>query len=279
VGRRASYRDRPLVAGIPDLESVSTGVFTEFLEEGSGHRERIDRLLELLGRLVDLDRVRAIAVVGCGPRPETVRILDELGYEVTAVEPVVGYVDEARAFLDGRGTVLVGSAEELPIEDGSQDVVFLESVLEHVDSPAKTLEEIYRVLAPGGIVFVVTTNRHRFSPSGACAEFNIRFYNWLPRLVKESYVYEQLHFRPELANYTPRPAVHWFTYGDLCALGRNAGFAQFYSHVDLLRPHDEAMEARPAKRWLLGRVQKSPWLRSLALSQVGGTVIMWKRDA
>lgn len=277
--REALYGDRPLIDGFPDLESLSADVFSESLSRDDGQRARLDHVLPLLGRLIDLDGVRTISVVGCGPRPETVLILDELGYAVTGVEPVAGYVERARAFLDGRGVVRHGSAEELPLEDDSQDVVFLESVLEHVDSPIKSLEEAHRVLAPGGIALVITTNRLRLAPSAACAEFNVRFYNWLPKLVKESYVYEQLHFRPDLANYTPRPAVHWFTYSELCALGRAAGFAQFYSHVDLLRPEDATIRTQRSKRWLLDRVQTRPWLRALALSQVGGTVIMWKRSA
>jgi SAM-dependent methyltransferase len=275
--RRALYRDRPLTAGFPDLESTSTAVFSESLARDTGQRARLQHVLPLLGRVVDLDRVRNIAVVGCGPRPETVRILDELGYAVTGVEPVPGYVDEARTFLSGQAAVRLGSAEQLPLEDASQDLIFLESVLEHVDSPIQSLQEAHRVLAPGGIAFVVTTNRLRFAPSGACAEFNVRFYNWLPRLVKESYVFEQLHFRPELANYTPRPAVHWFTYVELCALGRAAGFAQFYSHLDLLRAGDATVRARRVKTLLLRRIQASPWLRALALTQVGDVVVMWKR--
>jgi hypothetical protein len=72
--------------------------------------------------------------------------------------------------------------------------------------------------------------------------------------------------------------VHWFTYGHLCSLGRAAGFAQFYSHLDLLRPDDETMRPTQLKRLLLGRVQTSPWLRALALTQIGGVVVMWKRD-
>jgi len=277
--RGAMYRDRPLTRGFPDLESTSTDMFTESLGEDTGHAVRLDQLLGLLGRLVDLERARTIAVVGCGPRPETVRLLDERGYTVTGVEPVDGYVERALEFLGGQGAVRLGSAEQLPFDGASQDIVFLESVLEHVDSPIKSLSEVYRVLAPGGIALVVTTNRLRFSPSGACAEFNVRFYNWLPVLVKESYVFEQLHFRPELANYTPRPAVHWFTYADLCALGRAAGFAHFYSHVDLLRADDATIQPTRLKRRVLGWVQQKPWLRALALSQVGGVVIMWKRAA
>jgi ubiquinone/menaquinone biosynthesis C-methylase UbiE len=259
------------------VEATSTEIFTEDLSRDQEHDARLGHLLTLLGRLVDFDRVRSIAVIGCGPRPETVRILDALGYEVTGIEPVPGYVEKAGEFLGGRGTICLGSAEELPLQDGSQNVVLLESVLEHVDSPGKALSETYRVLEPGGIAVVVTTNRLRFSPSGECAEFNVRFYNWLPKLVKESFVFEQLHFRPELANYTPRPAVHWFSYGDLCDLGRLVGFAHFYSHVDLLRPDDGSIGSTRLKRRILTLVQEQPWLRALALTQVGGTVVMWKR--
>ena len=42
------------------------------------------------------------------------------------------------------------SAEELPFEDDSMDMVFSSHVLEHIPNQKKALEEIYRVLKPGG---------------------------------------------------------------------------------------------------------------------------------
>lgn len=42
------------------------------------------------------------------------------------------------------------SAEELPFEDDSMDMVFSSHVLEHIPNQQKALEEIYRVLKPGG---------------------------------------------------------------------------------------------------------------------------------
>jgi ubiquinone/menaquinone biosynthesis C-methylase UbiE len=42
------------------------------------------------------------------------------------------------------------SAEELPFEDSSIDMVFSSHVLEHIPNQQKALEEIYRVLKPGG---------------------------------------------------------------------------------------------------------------------------------
>jgi ubiquinone/menaquinone biosynthesis C-methylase UbiE len=268
------YSDRRLVDGYPDIESVSTEWFSNSLSRDTTQRVRVEKVLAYLERLIGVESGARLAVVGCGPHPEAVKILIERGFRAVGIEPVEGYVEAARDYLGDDADVRQGSAESLPLEDESQDVVFLESVLEHVDSPIVSLREAYRVLEPGGVAFVVTTNRLRFSPTGANGEFNVRFYNWLPALVKEGYVFLHLHRRPDLANYTPRPAVHWFTYQRLCELGRAAGFAQFYSHVDLVEPN---AAGRP-KRDLVRLVQRNAWVRALALTQVGGVVFMWKRS-
>lgn len=260
-----------------DLEGLATDWYTEALSHETGREARFERTLELLDRLIDLGTARRVTVVGCGPRPETVRLMSERGFEVVGVEPVAGLAENARAYLGGRGTVVAGTAEHLPLDDGSQDIVFLESVLEHVDSPSRSLGEAFRVLAPGGVAFVVTTNRLAFVPSGTCAEFNVRFFNWLPALVKESYVHRHLHHEPQLANYSPRPAVHWFTFRSLCELGREAGFAHFYSHLDLLERDDPSIRGNDFKQRLLSLIQSRPWLRAIALTQAGGVVIMRKR--
>jgi ubiquinone/menaquinone biosynthesis C-methylase UbiE len=278
--RRADlYHERRLTDGYPELESISTEWFSNSLDQQvAGERERVEKLLAYFDRLIGIERVRRIAIIGCGPRPEAIRILDELGYDVVGIEPVESYIDAAYEFLGKSEAVVEGSAEDLPLETESQDVVLLESVLEHVESPIQSLREAFRVLAPGGIALIITTNKLEVSLLGSNAEFHVRFYNWLPAAVKEGYVHQHLHYRPQLANYTPRPAVHWFTFSRLCELGRTAGFAQFYSHVDLLQPDDPLLSGGRAKRAALRLVRASPWLRALALSQVGGLVLMWKRS-
>jgi hypothetical protein len=113
------------------------------------------------------------------------------------------------------------------------------------------------------------------------AEFNVPFYPWLPGIVKESYVFRHLHYDPSLANYTERPAVHWFTFAELCRLGRAAGFFQFYSHLDLKTSEPSNFSGsdrtRRLKAKVLIHVQRNPWLRALALSQRGGMIFMVKR--
>jgi SAM-dependent methyltransferase len=247
------------VRGHPDLEKRSLRVYTASVEARPGEDARISQVLRDLEALLDLEALRATLVVGCGPAP------------------IPSFVDAARAFLGTPEAVLQGTAEALPVPDETVDLIFLESVLEHVDSPRRALEEAHRVLRPGGVVFITTTNRHALNPT--CAEFNVPFFGWLPRLVKESYVFFHLHYRPWLANYTERPAVHWFTFTDLCVLGRDAGFANFYSHLDLRfnAAKPGASAATRLRSLLLRGIQANPLLRTLALTQRGGVIFMTKR--
>ena len=49
---------------------------------------------------------------------------------------------------------VVASATELPFQNESFDLVWTITVLEHVNNPTKALEEIWRVLKPGGYIFL-----------------------------------------------------------------------------------------------------------------------------
>ena len=278
------YAERKLSQGYPDLERLAFEQFVATQSAKPDDTPRVERLVRLLGRLITLDGHQTVCVIGCGPVPQPIRILRGMGYTVTGVEPVPLFVQAAGEYLGDANAVLQGAAESIPLPTASQDLVFFDNVLEHVESPVLSLSEIFRVLKPGGITYLTTTNRHRVSFVGANFEYNVRFFNWFPRLLKESYIFRHLHYEPRIANYTERPAVHWFSFADLCAVGRLAGFAQFYSPFDLRTRRDAASVRNPIKRWLLGgwpleAVQRNPLLRTLALTQIGGEIIMLKRPA
>jgi len=278
AGDRASDDQRRRFAdGAPGLRQLALETFTRLYDARPDQTSHVDAVLHQLDPLIDLVTRKRIAIVGCGPRPEPLRILRERGFEVLGVEAVTDFLDAARRHLGEETAVLEGSAEEVPIPDESQDVLWLESVLEHVESVGKTLEEAYRVLAPGGVAYITTTNRLQLKQR----EFNVRFFQWLPDLLKESYIFQHLHHDPHLANETERPAVHWFTYSELCRLGREAGFFKFYSVVDVKTPQPENFAGSDATKQLkakaLGFAQMRPWLRALILTQRGGRIFMVKR--
>lgn len=269
--------ERRLGEGHPALAGTHLDAYLGNLEGRPDDSPRVDRLLTRLDRVVDLRPPKNVVVLGCGPRPQLIKILVARGHRVLGVEPVPSFVTAANEYLVHATEVRAGTAEALPVESSSQDLILCESVLEHVDSPRAALDEMYRALRPGGIAYVATTNRLRINLRGKNGEFNVPFFNWFPRLVRESYVFRHLHQRPDLANYSLRPAVHWFTFAQLCELGRESGFGQFYSLVDLLSVRDPAVSRGSRRRLLLGPIQRNPWLRALALTQVGHSIVMLKR--
>jgi len=269
------HDNRKLSFAYPDLERLANERFSHIPMGVEG----VEDTMLYLNRIVDLpDENKSVIVIGCGPQPYSLRRLLELGYDATGVEPVPGFVENAATFLGETGRVALGEAENLPYGDESVGVVLLESVLDHVDSPTKALDEAFRVLMPGGVLVVETTNRFRFHPLGVNGEYQIPFFNYFPKTLKEALVHHHLHYNPTLANYSTRPAVHWFSYADLCALGRQVGFYRFYPRFDGMRPTDPALAGARLRRLMLDKIQRSPIFRTLALLQFGGGIFMLKRE-
>jgi ubiquinone/menaquinone biosynthesis C-methylase UbiE len=275
------YKNRKLAQGYPGLERLAfekyIAILDELEKERSDERLLTEKLLEWLDRLVDLGELKNVLVLGCGPRPLPIKVLIQKNYDAVGVEPIPSFMNSARKYLGSPDRILEGSAEEIPLPSNSQDLVICESVLEHVDSPTKSFDEVFRILRPGGVAYIVTTNRYRISLKGDNGEYNVRYFNWLPDTIKESFVFHHLHYDPSLADYTLRPAVHWYSYADLCKLGRQAGFHQFYSILDLLELDDPSIAKSKVRRFLLNKLKFNPWLRALALTQIGTPMYMLKR--
>jgi SAM-dependent methyltransferase len=56
----------------------------------------------------------------------------------------------------GPGVAIVGDAQALGIGDATFDTVLCTEVLEHLTEPQKALDELYRVLCPGGTLLLTT---------------------------------------------------------------------------------------------------------------------------
>src|SRR5207237_2883312 len=85
---------------------------------------------------------------------------ERLGARVSAVEPSRRMREVAeREHAHPRVRYLTGSAEELPLPDGSQDAALLSNVIHHFEDRDRSAREIARVLRPGGVVIVRGTLR------------------------------------------------------------------------------------------------------------------------
>lgn len=101
------------------------------------------------------------------------------GWEVTGVEPSADGVKAAAA----KGlNVIQSPAEKLPFADQSFNLVHSNHVFEHLADPLSAAREAYRVLKPGGVVFIEVPNqfdniqffRYRLMGSVPVRERNIR---------------------------------------------------------------------------------------------------------
>lgn len=91
--------------------------------------------------------------VGCGVKPYY-PFFAERASEYVGVDVVENPAAELR-----------GSVEELPVPDGSFDLVLCTQVLEHCDDPAQAVRELRRVTAPGGRVLASTHGVQVYHPS------------------------------------------------------------------------------------------------------------------
>ncbi len=85
------------------------------------------------GRLID---------IGCGTKPYKTMM-------APVVESHTG-VDHDGCIHDHSAIDLVGSAYEIPCDDGQFDSALCTAVLEHLEEPELALRECFRVLKPGG---------------------------------------------------------------------------------------------------------------------------------
>jgi glycosyltransferase involved in cell wall biosynthesis/SAM-dependent methyltransferase len=84
------------------------------------------------------------------------------GYDVTGVEFSSSSVRAANARL-GANCVLQGTLDTVPLADASFDVAVLADVIEHTRDPLRELQRVWRLLGPGGALFIALPSLESWS--------------------------------------------------------------------------------------------------------------------
>ena len=89
--------------------------------------------------------------------------LCERGFRCAAADLSRGMVERGRDTVRARcgadaARFAVGDVAHLPFENGAFDVVVCAGVVEYLDEPQHAMQELYRVVRPGGYALVPTTN-------------------------------------------------------------------------------------------------------------------------
>lgn len=124
--------------------------------------------------------------LGCGPGTITLGLAEAvLPGRVTGIDASHTAIETAQRLAAGLERVNVtfrtGNAYELPFPDASFDLVFCHALLEHLARPAEALAEIHRVLRPGGIAALASTdwNQVLVAPGSPALGFALESYRIL----------------------------------------------------------------------------------------------------
>ena len=138
----------------------------EFFASAAGEWDRLRSELfgdtfYLWGVLGLIDPALVVGDLGCGTGQLT-EVVAPYVQKVVAVDSSVDMLDAARQRVGAAGNVDLrqGELESLPIVAGELDAAMLSLVLHYSPSPGRALEEVGRVLRPGGRVLVVDMLPH-----------------------------------------------------------------------------------------------------------------------
>ena len=159
--------------------------------------------LDYLERVIDYagHAGEAVLDVGCGLGNDTARFAAG-GARVTGIDIAPRAIELARANFAQRGLegrFLLMDGEAMSFADDSFDFVYCHTVLHFTPHPQRMIEEIHRVLKPGGTAVLMAVNRH----------------SWM-RLLHRLAKVEIDHLKA--------PVFHWLSRAELAAMA--APFAQ-----------------------------------------------------
>ncbi|WP_421874312.1 class I SAM-dependent methyltransferase [Mycolicibacterium wolinskyi] len=118
---------------------------------------------KLAARVADVSPADHVVDVGCGPGTAA-RVAARSGARVTGVDPSAAMLRVA-GFVTRKGDIAwrEGTAEDVPVEDGTATVVWALATVHHWQDVDKAVGEAHRVLSPGGRLIAI----ERQSPVGA----------------------------------------------------------------------------------------------------------------
>lgn len=145
--------------------------------------------------------------IGCGLAVELL-LLRKRGYNTIGLDPQQSFLLKGKK--GGNADDLIQAiGEQIPLRDGTFDLVLLFEVLEHVMKPALVLNEINRLLKPGGILFVTVPNRfYPFETHGIqfrgkqiqnILGIGIPFFSMAPGFLRRRFERARIYTKAELA--------------------------------------------------------------------------------
>ena len=135
------------------LDAVSLKMQLEFEEQASSFEEKIEkddgRYINLSSEIKDFD---LICDIGCG-KGRFAKALSEdyKNIDITCID----ISSKVMEYIENDFIKLKGTLTNIPVESEKYDVVYTIEALEHTLIPENAMEELYRVVKPGGKIIII----------------------------------------------------------------------------------------------------------------------------
>jgi ubiquinone/menaquinone biosynthesis C-methylase UbiE len=153
----AQLNNEIFLRGHPDIERGSKEYFDIILSARRKYIYYLPRIIQYLEASPD----NSLLEVGCGMGTDTL-IFAEKGFQITGIDLAQGHLQLAERLFrlyNAPGKFIEGNAEGLPFPDKHFGCVFSFGVLHHTPNTPKAIQEVFRVLKPGGRAVLMLYNR------------------------------------------------------------------------------------------------------------------------
>ena len=132
-------------------------------DKGRDHGpEVLDLWMNSLASHVDATSIRTILDLGCGTGRFSEALAGHFDAQVIAVDPSKKMLGQARSKqVDRRVGYALGSAESIPLNSNSVDLIYMSMIFHHFRDPRSAARECRRVLREGGTAFMRTGTQER----------------------------------------------------------------------------------------------------------------------
>lgn len=119
------------------------------IDLGQGNLRKTTKGKQIALNLISLGNAKTALDVGCREGMQS-KWLEDKGYTVISIDVTKNY----------EKCIIADINKELPFETDSFDLIWCSEVIEHLNNPAFTVQELRRVLKPNGIMIITTPNSY-----------------------------------------------------------------------------------------------------------------------